>query len=326
VLQGGARRRTRRAGLARLAVLIFMLAAVGIGLGALRTGADVAPDHRGASRAGQVTLAPKPARASPPPKPVYATILVPNELQVHPKFKKPPQAGILWDIDTGRVLWQRRPDRRLPIASLTKMMTAVLVNDASRSRERVRITKHAATYPGSGVGLLPKGKTVPLEPLLYGLMLPSGNDAAVALAEHEAGTEGKFVRLMNDAAGELQLPCSRFSSASGFIDRHNRSCAHDLALLAREIIRRPRLAKVVRTRSAALRFPIKGGKLYVYNNNPLLRTKYPGTIGMKTGFTAAAGRCLVAVVRRGSRRLGVVLLHSYDPGRQAERLFDLAFG
>jgi D-alanyl-D-alanine carboxypeptidase (penicillin-binding protein 5/6) len=81
----------------------------------------------------------------------------------------------------------------------------------------------------------------------------------------------------------------------------------------------------VRRRSAALRFPIKGGKLYLYNNNPLLRMGYRGTTGVKTGYTAAAGRCLVATVRRGPVRLGVVLLDSPDPGRQAVRLLDRGF-
>ena len=87
----------------------------------------------------------------------------------------------------------------------------------------------------------------------------------------------------------------------------------------------PRIARIVRRRSAVLPFPIKGGKLYLYNHNPLLQTRYPGTIGIKTGFTDAAGRCLVAAVERGGHRLGVVLLHSPDPGGQAKKLFDRGF-
>jgi len=87
----------------------------------------------------------------------------------------------------------------------------------------------------------------------------------------------------------------------------------------------PRLAKIVRSREAALPFPIKGGKLYLYNNNPLLRQGYRGITGMKTGYTDAAGRCLVATARRGGVRLGVVLLHSPDPGGQAKRLLDRGF-
>jgi serine-type D-Ala-D-Ala carboxypeptidase (penicillin-binding protein 5/6) len=95
--------------------------------------------------------------------------------------------------------------------------------------------------------------------------------------------------------------------------------------MARAVLRNPRLARIVRRRSAVLPFPIKGGKLYLYNTNPLLRSGYRGVTGVKTGYTVAAGRCLVATARRGTKRLGVVLLHSRDPGRQARRLFDLGF-
>ena len=87
----------------------------------------------------------------------------------------------------------------------------------------------------------------------------------------------------------------------------------------------PRVASIVRHRSAVLPFPIKGGRLYLYNHNPLLKDNYPGTLGIKTGFTDAAGRCLVAAVERNGRRLGVVLLHSPDIGGQAEKLFDRGF-
>ena len=87
----------------------------------------------------------------------------------------------------------------------------------------------------------------------------------------------------------------------------------------------PRLARIVKRRRALLPFPVKGGRLYLFNNNPLLRTGYPGAIGIKTGFTDAAGRCLVAAARRKGRRLGVVLLHSPDPGRQATQLLDRGF-
>ena len=95
--------------------------------------------------------------------------------------------------------------------------------------------------------------------------------------------------------------------------------------MARAVLRDRRLAPIVRTRAAVLRFPIKGGKLYLYNNNPLLRIGYRGTTGVKTGYTEAAGSCLVASARRGSRRLGVVLLHSPDTGGQASRLLDRGF-
>jgi D-alanyl-D-alanine carboxypeptidase len=161
--------------------------------------------------------------------------------------------------------------------------------------------------------------------MLHGLLLPSGNDAAIALAQRAAGTVPEFVGDMNRRARAMGLVCTRFSSPSGFTDAGNHSCAADLAALGRAVLRQPRLATIVRRRQAVLPFPIKGGKIYLNNNNPLLRLGYRGTTGVKTGYTDAAGHCLVATARRGARRLGVVLLHSPDTGTQAEKLLDRGF-
>ena len=98
-------------------------------------------------------------------------------------FKHPPRSGLLFDLDTGEVLWRRQPDRVLPIASLTKMMTALIVVDRAPPDAKVRVTKEALAYKGSAVGVLPKGKRIKLETMLNGLLLPSGNDAAIALAQ-----------------------------------------------------------------------------------------------------------------------------------------------
>jgi serine-type D-Ala-D-Ala carboxypeptidase (penicillin-binding protein 5/6) len=241
-------------------------------------------------------------------------------------FRHPPRAGLLFDLDTGRVLWRRNATRVLPIASLTKMMTALLVAERVPRNGRVRITAETLRYRGSGVGLLPRGKLIGVQTMLHGLLLVSGNDAAIALAQRAArGSVPRFVRLMNQRAQAMGLACTRFSTPSGIRDAGNHSCAGDLAALARAVLRTPRLARIVRRRSAVLRFPIKGGKLYLYSTNPLLRTGYRGTTGVKTGYTVAAGRCLVATAQRGASRLGVVLLHSRDPGLQARRLLDRGF-
>jgi D-alanyl-D-alanine carboxypeptidase (penicillin-binding protein 5/6) len=205
------------------------------------------------------------------------------------------------------------------------MMTALVVADAVQPGDRVRITREALAYRGSGVGLLPLGRSIPVGTLLHGLLLPSGNDAAVALAQHAAGSVAGFVAQMNRRATAMGLECTRFSTPSGYRDRGNRSCAADLAALARAVLREPRLAGIVGRRAAVLPFPIKGRKIYLYNNNPLLRMGYRGTTGVKTGYTDAAGRCLVATARRGSRSLGVVLLHSPDTATQARRLLDRGF-
>ena len=118
---------------------------------------------------------------------------MPASRHIHAKAKLPVTSGLLFDVRTGRVLWARDPSRALPIASLTKMMTALVVVSHAGLGAKVLITRDAVHYSGSGVGLLPRGKRVPLRTLLYGLLLPSGNDAAIALAEHVAKTQQRFI-------------------------------------------------------------------------------------------------------------------------------------
>jgi D-alanyl-D-alanine carboxypeptidase len=243
-------------------------------------------------------------------------------------FKKPPKSALLFDLDTGRVLYRHNPTEVQPIASLTKMMTALVVVDRVPEGSKVLITKEAVHYEagGSAIGLLPRGKWIGVNTMLYGLMLPSGNDAAIALAQRAAGGSVKrFVRYMNEKAEQMGLLCTRFSTPSGFADKDNHSCAADLAAIGRAVLREPRLARIVKRREAILPFPIKGKRLYLYNHNPLLRQGYPGTTGIKTGYTDAAGQCLVATATRGPIKLGVVLLDSPNPGKQAMQLLDRGF-
>jgi D-alanyl-D-alanine carboxypeptidase len=120
------------------------------------------------------------------------------------------------------------------------------------------------------------------------------------------------------------LRCTHFASPSG-IDNRDRSCAADLAALTRVVMTKKRIARIVRKSHAAVRFPIKGGKLYLNSTNPLLRMGYPGTLGLKTGDTDLAGHCLIAVVRRGGRTLAAIVLHSPNPQLQVRRLFAKAF-
>jgi D-alanyl-D-alanine carboxypeptidase len=242
----------------------------------------------------------------------------------HLRFKDQPRSGMVFDVETGEVLWRHNPLKRTPIASLTKIMTALLVVEQTSSRDEIRIPKDALNYQGSGVGLLPKGRHVTIEALLHGLLLPSGNDAAIALADGVAGSRAQFVAQMNEKAQMLGLRCTHFASPSGIDDR-DRSCAADLAALTRIVMKKTRIARIVRKAHAAVRFPIKGGKLFLNNTNPLLRMNYPGTIGLKTGDTLKAGHCLIAVVRRGGRTLAAIVLHSPNPQLQVRRLFARAF-
>jgi D-alanyl-D-alanine carboxypeptidase len=329
LLQGGARRPRRRRRWPAFGALALVLVALWLVL-APRTG------DRGRSRgaspsdaavAGSALLdsgtAPL-AGGGTAPSPLAVQLDGPAGA-VRVRFKVQPRSGLLFDLDTGEVLWRRDPTRVLPVASLTKMMTALVVVDRVPPGAKIKITKQALAYQGSGVGLLPKGRSIGVSTMLHGLLLPSGNDAAIALAQRAAGTVPAFVAAMNQRARAMGLVCTQFSSPSGFADQGNHSCAADLAALARAVLRQPRLAGIVGRRQAVLPFPIKGGKIYLNNNNPLLRAGYRGTTGVKTGYTDAAGRCLVATVQRGARRLGVVLLHSPDPGSQATKLLDRGF-
>jgi D-alanyl-D-alanine carboxypeptidase (penicillin-binding protein 5/6) len=249
-----------------------------------------------------------------------------NDKPVQVAFRRPPRAGLLFDLSSGRVLWQRNPLEHLHIASLTKMMTALRVVRAAHSEDdSVLVTKEAVDSAGSKVGVLPLGKHVRLKTMLYGLLLPSGNDAAVALAQHVSGGLSTFVEGMNEEAARLGMGCTHYTSPSGYVDARNYSCAADLAELAHVDLEQPLLAHVVRAYKAVLPFPIKGGKLYLYNNNPLLIYHYPGTTGMKTGYTELAGKCLVATAERDGVRLGVVLLDSGNPATQARQLLDEGF-
>ena len=330
------RRRRRRRLIGAGGLLLVVLAAVAIAVALSGSGGHGSGGHRaGAQAAARV----KAAKAKAPVKPLLSAIGLPlgkpalalagiGEEQkdlVHVAFHHPPRAGVLFNLSTGQVLWQRDAFARLRIASLTKMMTALLTVKSAPADGHVLITKAAVDSSGSKVGVLPLGKHVRVETMLYGLLLPSGNDAAVALAQHVAGSIKGFVTQMNNEAARLGMGCTRYSSPSGYFNANNFSCAADLAVLAHVDLAQPRLAKIVGTYSAQLPLPIKGGKVYLYNNNPLLIYHYPGVTGLKTGFTDAAGRCLVATAERHGVRLGVVVLHSADPGTQARQLLDRAF-
>jgi serine-type D-Ala-D-Ala carboxypeptidase (penicillin-binding protein 5/6) len=249
--------------------------------------------------------------------------LAPSRDPVTLRFGKPPAAGLLFDLDTGEVLWRRDALTPRPIASLTKMMTAVLAVEALEARRPVPFTRAAAHVDGSRVGMFRPGRRVRAETLLWGTMLSSGNDAATALAQGASGSLPAFVGAMNARARELGLACTQFRTPHG-LSAGDRSCPADLAALARAVLDEPRLARIVRRRDVALPYATKGGRLHLSNTNPLLRTGFPGTLGIKTGYTRRAGRCLVAAVRQDGRRLGLVLLDSPDPGRQARALFNRA--
>jgi D-alanyl-D-alanine carboxypeptidase len=240
------------------------------------------------------------------------------------RFHKPPRAALLLDVGNGDVLWRLHPTKTLPIASLTKIMTALLVTERAGPEDRVRITRAALRYQGSGIGVLRRGRRVRLETLMNGLLLVSGNDAGLALAVHVSRTVRRFVSLMNRRAREWGLHCTHFASPHG-LEPGNRSCARDLAVLTRLAMANHRITRITRRRQVQFRFPIKGRRLFLAGHNPLIRAHYRGAIGLKTGFTDEAGRCFVGVARRHGRTLAVVLLNSPNPVKHAAKLLNEGF-
>jgi len=326
-----AARRRRRRQLTALALLAAALLVAGGVMALANRSKSAAHGDSRRSAARRSVKAPAAPLLSPyglslaKPALALAGIASPTREPIQLSFHHPPRAGLLFNLDTGQVLWELDPRKRVRIASLTKMMTALITVKSAPPDAPVLVTRQAVDADGSKVGVLPLGRHVRLESMLYGLLLPSGNDAAVALAQHVAGAVNPFVKLMNVEAAKLGMGCTRYSSPSGYYDAGNYSCAADLAELAHADLAQPRIAQVTHTYSAVLPFPIKGGKLYLYNNNPLLIYHYPGTTGLKTGYTEAAGRCLVATAERHGVRLGVVILDSTAPGTEAKQLLDRGF-
>jgi serine-type D-Ala-D-Ala carboxypeptidase (penicillin-binding protein 5/6) len=251
----------------------------------------------------------------PPPTPVPpfgSPSPFPSTLETPSPSTQPPEidAGsvALVDIDSGQVLFQRRAEKRRPIASTTKIMTALLVLEESRPKDIVTASGNAALQEGSILGLR-QGEEITVRNLVSALLLQSANDAAVALAEHVAGSVGEFVDRMNARALELGALDTRFESPNGLDDR-GYSTARDLAVMTVEAYRNETFVEVVSR--LAVRIPSPDGEArHIQNRNALLWL-YPDAIGVKTGFTSAAGFCLVGAAERDGLRFAAIVLGAPD--------------
>lgn len=229
------------------------------------------------------------------------------------------EAAVLQDLDSGQTLAADDGRERRPIASLTKIMTAVLALERLALEDLVTVGPNAAAQPGAAVGLV-VGERVSVGDLLHAMMLASANEAAVALAEHLAGSEDAFVSLMNERAAELGLLDTIYFSATGLDDR-GLSSARDVAALTRRAFGFPAFARIVRATSHRIPSP-SGEARVVQTRNELLGT-YEGAIGVKTGQTTLAGHCLVAAAERnGVRLLAVLLGHPEESFGDAAALLD----
>jgi serine-type D-Ala-D-Ala carboxypeptidase (penicillin-binding protein 5/6) len=238
-----------------------------------------------------------------------------------PTIKAP--AAIVLDAATGRVLYAKREHMRRPIASTTKIMTALVAMEHLRPHDVVVVPREATRVEDYREGLK-AGERVPAWKLFYGLLLASGNDTAVALAVAAGGTRERFLRLMNEKARALGLRRTHYRSASGLIDEGNYSTVHDLAMLARFALGVPRFRAIVATKHKRVwwRAPTHAK---VYENHNKLLWRYAGADGVKTGWTRAAGPCLVASATRHGIRLISVVLDSSDHYRDTIHLLDYGF-
>ena len=233
------------------------------------------------------------------------------------------RACVVIDQRSGRILLSHNADTPLPMASTTKVMTALLAIERGNLDDPVTAGRNAFGVPGTSI-YLSQGETLTLEQLLYGLMLASGNDAAVAIAEHIGGTVEDFCRLMTARAAELGCTGTVFLTPHGLPCKGHCTTAHDLALIAREAMTHDIFRQIVSTTRAKIPWD---GRDYdrVLNNKNRLLTTYEGATGIKTGYTRKAGRCLVfGAEREGMAVIGVVL-NCPDWFGEAARLMDEAF-
>ena len=230
------------------------------------------------------------------------------------------RAACILEMQTGRVLFAEGMHDRLPMASTTKVMTALLAIERGNLQDEVTCSENAFGVSGTSI-YLQQGETLTLEELLLGLMLSSGNDAAVAIAEYIGGTTAAFVDLMNARARQLGAVNTHFANPHGLPDDAHYTTAYDLALIAREAMRNDTFRRIVSTQRASISWAGRTYNRQLTNKNRLLST-YPGATGVKTGFTSRAGRCLVFGARRDGLELIGVVLGCPDWFDEAERLMD----
>ncbi|HZD01729.1 MAG TPA: hypothetical protein VFA46_16510, partial [Actinomycetes bacterium] len=231
--------------------------------------------------------------------------------------------AILVDARSGAVLWSRGATAPRAPASLTKMLTALLVR-ATMPLDAVMVTTRDAAKTSPSKLALKPGQRITVGQALQALMIVSANDMAVQLAHSAAGSVARFEQAMNAESRLLGLRQSSWRSSNGLDVSGQRSSAFDLAILARAVLLDPWLARVVRTPKVVFTTP-DGQRHELWAHSRFLR-EYKGAIGVKTGFTADAGHCLAAAATRNGRRLIAVVLNSSDPAGDAARLMDWGFG
>lgn len=259
---------------------------------------------------------------------VLLLALVPQRAAAH-HIEQPPlihtnaHAAALIDVASGRLLYSHNGDEKMLIASLTKIMTAIVAIENGELTDQVTVSSSAAGKEGSSI-YLKVGQQMTLHDMLYGLMLRSGNDAASAIAEHVGGSERGFVFMMNSKAAELGLLHTSFQNPHGLDMEDHYSSANDLAKLTAYALKNPTFREIVATKVKRVKNPEAKWDHVWYNKNKML-SLYEGADGVKTGFTKAAGRGLVSSASRDGRQLAVVTINDGSDWMDHARLFDWGF-
>ncbi|WP_033828498.1 D-alanyl-D-alanine carboxypeptidase family protein [Bacillus andreraoultii] len=240
------------------------------------------------------------------------------------------KSAILIERDTGAVLFEKNSDEKLSPASMTKIMTMLLIMEALdegkiQLKEKVRTSEYAASMGGSQI-FLEEGEEMTVEELLLAISLGSANDASVALAEKIAGSERNFVEMMNEKAKELGLKNTKFQNSTGLPANDHYSSAKDMALLAKELLKHENITKYTSQYESYLR-ENTDKKFWLVNTNRLVKF-YPGVDGLKTGYTNEAKYCLTATAKKNDMRVIAVVFGastSKERNKQITQMFDYAF-
>lgn len=233
------------------------------------------------------------------------------------------KSAILIDAESLEVLYQKNAFTKLPMASTTKIMTALIALESGDVNRQVKIDPRALGTEGSSV-YLEKDETLSMRELVYALLLASANDAAVAIACEIAGSVEDFAVMMNQKAAELGLLSTHFVTPHGLHHEDHYTTAYDLSRLTAEALKNNLFLEICSSKSAAITVDRNKGTRYLSNHNKLLRS-YEGCIGVKTGYTKASGRCLVSAAERDGLRLIAVTLNAPDDWRDHRELLDMGF-
>jgi D-alanyl-D-alanine carboxypeptidase (penicillin-binding protein 5/6) len=232
-----------------------------------------------------------------------------------------PEGILLQDLKSGRVLFEHHADQPMAPASLTKIMSAIVILEEANLEDQVTVSRQAAAAHKIKLRLKP-GQVFPLRGLLQAMLIRSANDACLAAVEHVAGDEESFVAKMNAKAATLRLTRTRFQNACGFDMPDHYSTAEDLAALTTYAMGNETFAAMVREPAAVIRTADQRKKFIARTTNRLLGTM-EGVVGVKTGYTREAGRCLIVVVTREDKELLLVLLNARQRWWRAQELIEL---